>query len=126
MMDQEVKHNLLDMDLNFSEEEIREAQKRAAQFLNSIPPVFIHVNPHGRNMQYPYLLATAYQLYLSFLQRLIRQDVEYSSGEVQVNLVARRIKHIKELLPTLRSEAAELASEIKQGINLSQAFGTIC
>ena len=125
LLDRTVEDNDLDLDLSFSPDEIEDAMKRAARAYNSVPPFVGSVTwnnlPDDTNL---FLDAIAEQLYLSLLAKLTRNDIDYVGGDVQINLVAKRIAHLKELIKDHRARWRETARDIKVAANLSKAFVT--
>lgn len=123
ILDRQVSDNDLDLDLTFSDAEIEDAMKRAARAYNSIPPFVSTVTwsnlPDDTNI---FLDAIAEQLYLSLLAKLTRNDIDYTAGDVQVNLVAKRIDHLKALIKDHKERWETTAKGIKVATNLSMAF----
>ena len=94
MFDRTIQDNELEMDLSFEDNDILEAMKRAARDANSIPPYSASWTadclPNDTNI---FLYATAEQLYMSGLQRLMRNDTEYTAGGVTGSTSKARIQH---------------------------------
>ena len=126
MMDRGPEDNDLELDLAFSPEEIMQAMTRAAREYNSIPPLGIsQVSgkrlPDDTNI---FLHATAEQLCRSLLHKLRRNDIDYTAGGVGVNLVSKRIQHLREQIKEEREAWEPRAREIKIRMNLDMAFRT--
>ena len=125
MLDRSAEDNALDLDLSFSDEEIVSAMKRAAREYNSIPPFVskVHENrlPNDTNV---FLHASAEQLYVSELSRAIRSDMDYTAGNVSVNIEKKRIDHFKDMIKYHRGEWKETATKIKVAANLAKAYRT--
>lgn len=127
MLDNMVENNLLDLDLTWSEEEIQNAMRRCAMMFNAVEPIgrSLNVNPLALPSQYVFLVGTAYQLYLSTLQKYQRNDMEYQSGGVQASIFGNRIKHFTNMMQFMREEFTQLANSLKTSQNLSNAWGTL-
>lgn len=123
IFDRSIEDNDLLLDLNFSEEEIANAMVRAAREYASIPPytstVCASCLPGDTNM---FLDAIAAQLYMSEMNKLMRNDIDYSSGNVTTNLVAKRIKHLAELVKLYQERFKIAAKELKISQNISAGF----
>lgn len=123
MFDRSIEDNDLLLDLNFSEEEIQDAMVRAAREFNSIPPFVSAVHPSylptDTNL---FLDGCAAQLYISELSKLMRNDIDYTTGGVQTNLVAKRIGHLKELFKLHTERFVKAAKDVKLTTNIHAAF----
>ncbi len=123
ILDRTVEDNDLLMDLNFSEVEIQNAMVRAAREYASITPYTSVVNPaclpDATNM---FLDCVAAQLYLSEMSKLMRNDIDYNSGNITTNLVAKRIGHLKELYKLHMDRFREVAKQWKLTENINQGF----
>ena len=62
------------------------------------------------------------QLYMSEMNKLMRNDIDYSSGNVTTNLVAKRIKHLSELVRFYQDRFRTAAKEWKISENVSAGF----
>lgn len=127
MLDNMVENNLLDLDLTWSEEEIQNAMRRCAMMFNAVEPIgrSLNVNPLALPSRYVFLVGTAYQLYLSTLQKYQRNDMEYQSGGVKASIFGNRIKHFTNMMQFMREEFTQLANSLKTSQNLSNAWGTL-
>ncbi len=123
IFDRTIEDNDLLLDLNFSETEIQNAMIRAAREYASIPPYTSTVNPAclptDTNM---FLDATSAQLYLSEMSKLMRNDIDYNSGNVTTNIVAKRIGHLKELFKLHQERFMTAAKQWKLTENINQGF----
>ena len=123
IFDRTIADNDLLGDLNFSEAEIQNAMSRAAREYGSIPPYTSTVHPScfpgDTNM---FLDAVAAQLYLSELNKLMRNDIDYTSGNVTTNLVAKRIAHLKELYKQHQERFTSTAKQWKLTENINGGF----
>jgi hypothetical protein len=126
ILDRSAEDNALDLDLAFSDDEVRDAFKRAAREYNSIPPFIGTVDPSDlpddTNL---FLDATVVQLYISRMSRLQRNDLDYSAGGVSVELEKRQIAHMKEMIPFHRDRFLEAAKAKKVFLNLRRAYGQV-
>lgn len=123
IFDRNIEDNDLLLDLNFSEEEIANAMVRAAREYASIPPYTSTVSPAclpaDTNM---FLDATVAQLYMSEMNKLMRNDIDYTAGNVTTNLVAKRIKHLAELYKLYQDRFRAAAKDWKISENVSAGF----
>lgn len=123
IFDRNIEDNDLLLDLNFSEEEIANAMVRAAREYASIPPYTSTVSPSclpdETNM---FLDAVVAQLYMSEMNKLMRNDIDYTSGNVTTNIVAKRIKHLSELVKFYQDRFRSTAKEWKISENVSAGF----
>ena len=123
IFDRNIEDNDLLLDLNFSEEEIANAMVRAAREYASIPPYTSTVSPAclpaDTNM---FLDATVAQLYMSEMNKLMRNDIDYTAGNVTTNLVAKRIKHLAELYKLYQDRFRTAAKDWKISENVSAGF----
>ena len=121
--DRSAEDNQLELDLAFSDDEIRDAMKRAAREYASIPPYSSGVDPAelpaDTNM---FLDAVVLHLYISRISRLQRNDIDYSAGGVQVELDKKQIAYMKEMIPFHRDRFVDAAKSFKIFTNLRQAF----
>jgi len=122
--DRNVEDNDLELDLTFSDEEIIEAMKRCAREYASIPPYVGSVSPgHLPNDTNMFLDGTVAQLYISRLNQLSRNDIDYAAGGVQTNLVKKQIEHMRQLAREHMQRFKEPAMQYKITLNLRNAFG---
>lgn len=123
IFDRNIDDNDLLLDLNFSEEEIANAMVRAAREYASIPPFTSTVSPAclpaDTNM---FLDATVAQLYMSEMNKLMRNDIDYTSGNVTTNLVQKRIKHLAELVKFYQERFRTAAKDWKLAENIGSGF----
>ena len=123
MFDRSIEDNDLLLDLNFSEEEIRNGMVRAAREYASIPPYTSTVSasclPADTNM---FLDAVAAQLYMSEMSKLMRNDIDYAGGNVSTNLVAKRIQHLSSLIKLHTERFAQAAKQQKIAENVNAGF----
>lgn len=124
--DREAGDNQLELDLAFSDDEIRDAMKRAAREYNSVPPYASCVDvaqlPADTNL---FLDATVFQLYISRISRMQRNDIDYSAGGVAVELEKKQIGYMKEMIPFHRDRFLEATKAQKMFLNLRRAFGRV-
>jgi hypothetical protein len=123
VFDRNIEDNPLLLDLNFSEEEIANGMVRAAREWASIPPYTSTVSPAclpaDTNM---FLDAIVAQLYMSEMNKLMRNDIDYTSGNVTTNLVAKRIKHLADMVKFYQERFKIAAKEWKISENVSAGF----
>ena len=126
--DRTIEDNPLELDLEFSDQEIGHARQYAAMMFNSIPPfvVTVQANSIPTNWEYPFLLATVYHLLLAKLMALSRKDLDYSAGNMTVDLTKRRIEFLSKWAPAFKTEATTIIKEHKIAANLESAYGSVC
>jgi hypothetical protein len=126
IQDDEIEANELEMDLSFSDKQILNAMVRAGREYNSIPPIGVgNVDPKRLPSDTNVFLdATAEQLYKSELANKTRKDVDYETGGVSVNIVAKRIKHLTGLISMHRGNWEPIARVIKLTRNINQGYRT--
>ena len=124
--DRSVDDNELEMDLFFSEDEIKRAMRFAAVSLNSIPPRTLMLRPERMPLHPATIHCTIYHLYLSKISSLSRNDIDYSAGDVTADVVKRQLANLKELLQYHKNLYVEAAESIKNEININHAYGIFC
>lgn len=127
MLDRSIEDNLIDRDLAFSDEEIADAMRRCARDYNAIPPYGVS---GARGDRLPgnstlFLYGVAKQLYLSALQKLMRNDIDYTAGNVTTSLTAKRIEHYTNLVKLMDTEFKTIALAVKKNINIRKFMGKI-
>jgi hypothetical protein len=75
--------------------------------------------PADTNM---FLDAIVAQLYMSEMNKLMRNDIDYTSGNVTTNLVAKRIKHLADMVKFYQERFRVAAKEWKISENVSSGF----
>lgn len=124
--DRSAADNQLEIDLAFSDEEIRDAMKRAAREYNSVPPFVSGADPAALPSDTNLFLdATVFQLYISRISRMQRNDIDYSAGGVTVELEKKQIAYMKEMIPFHRDRFLEATKAQKIFRNLRNAFGRV-
>jgi hypothetical protein len=124
--DRSAADNQIELDLAFSDDEIRDAMKRAAREYNSVPPFVTEADPAGLPADTNLFLdATAFQLYISRISRMQRNDIDYSAGGVSVELEKKQIAYMKEMIPFHRDRFLEATKAQKVFRNLRRAFGRV-
>ncbi len=125
LLDRDATDNDLELDLAFSDEEIKSAMERAARSYNGIPPYVHNVSPNAlpgdTNL---FLHAAAEQLLRSLLSKLRRNDVDYTAGGVGVNIVTKRIAHLEREIREHRELWQEEATSRKLYININLGYRT--
>lgn len=127
LLDRGPDDNEISIDLTFSDAEIANAMVRAAREYNSIPPLFVEtVNPSDlptdTNM---FLYATAAQALLSRKAKLMRNDIDYQAGNVQVSPVRKELGYIDSLQKELKDNFIIEARQRKLTLNVMSGFGEI-
>ncbi len=97
--DRSPSDNLLLGDLEFSDDELSAGLEHAAREFNSIPPVAWRVRPGAlpddTNLFYE---AAAEMLYKQRLHKLLRNQLKYQAGNVQVDDIGPKIEGLKQLI----------------------------
>lgn len=127
LLDRGPDDNEISIDLTFSDAEITNAMVRAAREYNSIPPLFVEtVNPDAlptdTNM---FLYGTAAQALLSRKAKLMRNDIDYQAGNVQVSPVRKELGYIDSLQKELKDSFIIEARQRKLTLNVLNGFGEI-
>lgn len=127
LMDRVPEDNELEFDLSFTDDEINRAMVHAARDWNSIPPVGIMQAdparlPADTNVFFD---GTLVHLYTSLIAKMRRNDLDYTAGGVDVNIVAKRIANLTKAREEHRELFRTAASDIKVSANLKRAFGRV-
>lgn len=127
LLDRGPDDNEISIDLTFSDAEITNAMVRAAREYNSIPPLFVEtVNPDAlptdTNM---FLYGTAAQALLSRKAKLMRNDIDYQAGNVQVSPARKELGYIDSLQKELKDSFIIEARQRKLTLNVLNGFGEI-
>jgi hypothetical protein len=127
LLDRGPDDNEISIDLTFSDAEIANAMVRAAREYNSIPPLFVEsvspdALPTDTNM---FLYATAAQALLSRKAKLMRNDIDYQAGNVQVSPVRKELGYIDSLQKELKDSFILEARQRKLTLNVLNGFGEI-
>lgn len=107
-------------------EDIQSAMESAAREWNDVPPYISTARasclPNDTNILFD---AIAFHLLCREKQKLTREDIDYSAGGVQANLVKARLKHIDDQAKFYFEKFQKAAREKKTAINLSRANGPV-
>lgn len=126
ILDRTIQDNQIDLDLAFSPEEITNAMGYAARAYASIPPFVGSPDASRLPMRTNVFLdATAVGLYIGRLSRLQRNDIDYKSGTVTVELEKKQIEYMKDMIKFHQGEFKEAAKALKVAQNLRRARGRI-
>ena len=130
VLDRSVEDNQIDLDLFFTDAEIDNARALAVSHYNDSPPYSHNIQLTDENKNSlpgssMFLHGIAYFLYLSKLMKLQKEDLDYNAGGMNVDLIKRRIAHIKENLALLKQEFLTLLTNTKVHINYNSAFGQV-
>lgn len=125
LYDRTAEDNPLELDLQWSDEELVAAMKLAALRLHGLPPQVwrIRVDCIPEPLENSFLLMTCAQLMLSLMLKLQRGDFDYSAGGMQVDRDKRRIEYLAKWSEALKTEALTEAKQLKIAENLNQAYG---
>lgn len=127
LMDRVTDDNELEFDLAFTDEDIAMAMRHAAMAFNSIPPIGVLApNPAMLPANYTVFLdGTIVQLYTMMLAKLRRNDIDYTSGGVSTNLVAKRIAHLERARAEHKQDFERVARDLKVTYNISRIGGRV-
>jgi hypothetical protein len=124
-----IDDNSIDLELFFTDEEIDHARHLAVANWNEIPPYVgtIVLTKCDDCLPYPTIFVNgiSYYLYLSKIQKLQKEDLDYNAGGMQVDLNKRRIAHLTANIKAFKEEFVTLASSRKTYINYQGAWGQI-
>lgn len=125
LQDQMPSDNSIDCDLFFSDKDILHAMERAAARYNQLPPVGIDpVSPSTLPASSGIFLdAVLAQLYGSAIHKLNRNQVQWSTGEVTVDLEGKRLQAFEQAKAALDKQWREDARDRKAEINRSLCWG---
>jgi hypothetical protein len=127
LLDRSVQDNVLELDLAFSDPEILDAMNNCARDYNSIPPLGVstvsgNLLPGNSTL---FLNGTCKWLYLSALQKLMRNDMDFDVGGVKASIESKRIEHFTNLVKLFGEEFQSQARTLKRAMNLRLAFGPV-
>ena len=125
IFDRTIEDNMIDLDLFFSDQEIMDAMRRTAMAYNGIPPYVEQVDPTRLVYGDVFLHGIAYQLCLSKVHQLSRNDIDYSAGGVTTNLIEKQRQYLMELLKFHKQEFDIKAKERQVHRNINNAFGPV-
>lgn len=113
-------------DMNPTAAEITSAMKSAAREWNSIPPYVLPTDAaHLNDSTNVFFDAITMHLLMKELQKLTREDIDYTTGGVTTTLVAKRIAHVEKLIKLYTNRFLEAAKAMKLAKNLNDAFGSV-
>jgi len=126
--DRTLEDNPLEMDLAFSDPEIGHARQFCAMMFNAIPPFTVQTTPDviPPNWQYSFIIGTVYHLFLAKLMSLQRKDLDYTAGNMTVDINKRRIDYLTKWSQFFKVEAETKIKEQKVLANLNAAYGSVC
>lgn len=122
LADRTAEDNPLELDLSFSDDEIQYACRFSAMKFNEHPPFVMWVDPAALPFGNCFLNGVAYFLYLGKLQKLQRNDIDYTAGNMTVEINKRRIEHLKEWVGEFKEEFEKTTANIKHTINMEDAY----
>ena len=125
LMDRTPDDNDLLVDLAYDDNEIRQAMVYSARDYNSVPPQVSCASPEclpaHTNM---FLDCIVKHLYIMSIAQLTRNDIDYTAGGVETNIVKKRIVHLRDLIAFHQQQFIETATNQKLLINIDNAFGS--
>lgn len=127
LLDRGPEDNEISIDLAFSDAEIANAMVRAARDYNGLPPIGVDSVdpdrlPSDTNL---FLYGTAAQALLSRKAKLMRNDIDYQAGNLQVSPAKKEIAYIDALQKECKENFVMEARQRKITINVMNGFGQI-
>lgn len=119
--------NSIDNDLYFSDEIILTAMKAAARAFNAVQPVgvcYVNYNAMPTNTSI-FVDATVANLYKIAVNKLIRNNLKWSTGGTTVTLESDRIEAFSKLQQALDAQWRQDAIQYKSEYNRQQAWDLI-
>lgn len=129
---QDVRHFIFDrtaadnpmlLDLEFTDTDISYAMRFAAMNYNEMEPKVELVDSSALPFGTVFLYGIVYHLHLGELERRRRNNVEYTAGDMSVDINKRRIDSLMESMKFFHDEFLRLASDRKRTINIEGAYG---
>lgn len=122
--DRAVEDNLVEFDLAYSDEEIKNAMEYAVFSYNDIAPIFITHNGTINNIPRKgfFIHGIIYHLYLSKMAKETRNDITYDAGGVKVDFNKTLIGHLQALVKFHKQEFEVGAKTFKVAANLQEGF----
>jgi hypothetical protein len=110
-------------DLEFSDQDIEDAKVNCARRFLSIQPYSADVTPSDLPANSSIFLdGIAAELYELQYRRLSRRDIDFSAGNMNANLVSKRISHLLNLIQTHRSRFEKDAFNFKRAKNRNRMW----
>jgi len=122
--DRTIEDNPLELDLEFSDEEIGNARRFCAMMCKDVPPYVIEINASSipKGFEYAFMIGTVYHLFLAKLMSLQRKDLDYSAGGMTVDINKRRIDYLSKWVVAFKQEAMESIQKRKLSMNLESGY----
>lgn len=128
ILDRDISDNPIDeVPTYFSDDEIRCAMDNIAAYFNEMPPHNMRTCVNNNTLPYKmyFLYGIVWQLYLSKLNQMIKDDMGYKAGGMDVDFMGVRIKHYKELIKLYKEEFVVGADRDKVANNYAAAMGPV-
>ncbi len=126
IMDRTVEDNPIELDLEFSDEEIGWAFRHGAMMYNGIPPYVSIINGPkdvtDPRLTYPFMVGVIYQLFLAKAAKLARIDIDYSAGDMQADFTKRRVDYLTKWAQAFKNEAMSGLKNYKLVQNLESGY----
>ena len=121
--DQTPGDNALYADLAFSEAEILAAMRSCARAFNSIPPYVLCANPDCMEAHSnTFVDGTLEALYRTRMTQLMRNDIDYTAGDVTIGVTKQQIEHLKGLMKLHGDRFMQEAKQFKLIANTRMAY----
>ena len=124
LWDRTLADNPIELDLKFSDVEIQNAMRFAAMRYNETSPFVDIVSEYHLPYGMMFLNGIAYSLYLTELQKLSSEDVQYQAGSLTVDINGKRIAHLKEFVAMFKADFMAMVKERKVSINIESMYAT--
>lgn len=113
--------------VEFTPEQINLAMIRACRRFNNVEPIGINAPAPDQlpAVEGAWMDGIAWALYETRLSQLRKQDIDYSAGGVQANLVSKQIAHLQNALVMHQKNFLEWAMNVKVAENLRACWGSV-
>lgn len=125
IFDKSAMDNPLLMDLEFSDEELLQAQGIAVSAYNGIEPRVETFLPFSIPPQADHIMLNGIACYAqqAKLMNLMRNNLEYNAGNMEVDINAKRIAALTATAQMFKTEFFRTATDRKTTINVGAAYG---
>lgn len=121
--DQAPGDNVLYSDLAFSEEEILAAMRGCARSFNQIPPYVMNACADRLPADVEtFVDGTLAALYKTRMTKMMRNDIDYTAGDVSIGLTKQQIAHFEKLYQFHYKQFEQSARQMKIIANTRMAY----
>lgn len=126
MLDRMAEDHLVLPDLAFTNEDIEWAMNACARKFNSIKPLVCSVTgdklPKSTSVFFD---GVAWALIRRWHQNVAMNDYDYAAGGVTANVQGSLLKNLERIRDKLEADFVSAATDLKVGINVDSAFGSV-